>query len=156
MTAIGGADYRDGAGERLNESLHLLRRGLFSGSIYLAGRAVEGTLRAMLWEFDSDYASGRKTLETGHDLRQLLKMVRNLGAFRGHASHDAISADVQRVGRLWWNNMRFLPASNVRKIWYDLGEFGGRRTMKRAVEEYFDACSAIFKRCEAIWQSRGQ
>jgi hypothetical protein len=77
-------------------------------------------LRALLWKFDPDYASGRKILEAGHDLRQMLKLVRNLGAFQADASHDAISTAVQKVGRLWWNNLRFLPTRKVRRIWYDL------------------------------------
>lgn len=52
MAAVGGADYRGGALNRLEEAGVLLRQDLFGGSIYLAGRAVEGMLRAIIWFSD--------------------------------------------------------------------------------------------------------
>jgi hypothetical protein len=154
MVSIGEVDYRDGAKERLRESFALLRCEHFAGSIYLAGRAVEGMLRAIIWKSDSEYAAGKKSLETGHNLRDMLRLVRNLGVLRDHALRDSLTPDVQKVARLWWNNMRFLSTAKVNRLWYDLGEIGGRRTMKQAAEEYYDSCSAIIKRCEALWQGR--
>jgi HEPN domain-containing protein len=65
--ATGGFDYRNGALDRLEEASILLRNGRFEGSVYLAGRAVEGMLRAVIWEHDREYALGKKTLDTGHD-----------------------------------------------------------------------------------------
>ena len=49
---LGGADYRDGALERLQESEMLLVAQSFAGSVYLAGRSVEGMLRALIWRRD--------------------------------------------------------------------------------------------------------
>src|SRR5687767_14730215 len=98
MATIGDDDYRDGARERLDEAFLLLRQDRFGGSIYLAGRAVEGMLRAVIWKSDPDYAAGKKSLETGHDLREMLRLVRNLGVLRDTELRHAIAADVQKVG----------------------------------------------------------
>jgi hypothetical protein len=154
MATIGETDYRNGARERLNESFILLRKELWGGSVYLAGRAVEGMLRAVIWKGDREYIAGKKSLETGHNLRDMLKLVRNLGVLKDDDLHGSITSDVQKVGRLWWNNMRFLPTTKIQTLWYDLGEIGKRRTMKQATEEYYDACSAVIKRCEALWHSK--
>ena len=154
MAGIGESDYRAGARERLADAYLLLRQDRLGGSVYLAGRAVEGMLRAVIWKSDPDYATGRKTLDTGHTLRDVLRVIRNLGAFRDTGLWESLAADVQKVGRLWWNNTRFLATAKIQTAWYRLNEVGGRRTMKQAATEYYDACSAILKRCETLWQSR--
>lgn len=153
MAATGGDDYRRGAFDRLNEAFVLLGRERFGGSIYLAGRAVEGMLRAVIWVSDYEYAVGKKSLDTGHDMRHVLKLVRNLGVLRDHEVRDSMAANVQKIARLWWNNMRFLPGTKIEDIWYNLGEIDkGRRTMKLAARDFYNACSAVVKRCEAVWQ----
>jgi hypothetical protein len=108
-------------------------------------------LRAVIWKSDPEYATGKKTLDVGHNLRDMLKLVRSLRVLRDGEMRDAIAGDVQKIARLWWNNMRFLSTMKIRTAWYELGEIGGKRTMKRAAEEYFDACSSVIKRCEALW-----
>jgi hypothetical protein len=153
MAKIGEKDYRTGARERLEEAYILLRQHRFAGSIYIAGRAVEGILRGVIWKADPEYATGKKSLETGHGLRNLLDVVGQLGVLSENPLRDDIGADVQHVARLWWNDMRFLPESRIKTDWYRLGEIDGRRSLKLAASEYYDACSAIIKRCEAIWQS---
>jgi HEPN domain-containing protein len=153
MAAIGGADYRRGALDRLEEASILLRHDRFGGTVYLAGRAVEGMLRAVIWISDHEYALGKKSLDTGHDMRQILKLVRSLGVLRDHEIRDSIAADVQKIARLWWNNMRFLPGVKIEAIWYNLGEIDkNKRTMKLASRDFYNACFAVIKRCEAIWQ----
>jgi len=153
MAIIGESDYRGAARERLAEAFVLLRAERLSGSIYLAGRAVEAMLRAVIWKSDPDYATGRKSLETGHDLRGMLKLLRNLGVLRSNVARDELLDDVQSVARLWSNNMRFLPTAAVNRIWYNLREIDGKRSLKRAASEYYDSCSAVLKRCEALWQT---
>ncbi len=152
MAAIGEADYRNGARERLDEAFVLLRQEHFAGSVYLAGRAVEGMLRALIWKNDRDYATGRKSLDTGHDLRLLLTRVQDLGVLGESRPLESLAASVQKVARLWSNNMRFLSTSRVQSEWFAMGEVGRKRTMKSAAQEYYESCSAIFKRCEALWQ----
>ena len=60
MSTVGDIDYRNGSKERLSESFILLRKGLFAGSVYLAGRAVEGMLRAVVWKSDPEYSHGER------------------------------------------------------------------------------------------------
>ena len=119
--AIGENDYRNGARERLEEAFTLLREEMFGGCVYLAGRAVEGMLRAMIWKGDPEFARG-KSLETGHDLRVLLTLAQDLGVMRAHDKREEIASDVQKVGRLWSNNMRFWPLIRVQRDWRDKGE----------------------------------
>ena len=153
MAKMGESDYRIGARERLEDAYMLLRQERFGGSIYVAGRAVEGILRAVIWKTDPEYSTGKKSLETGHGLRNLLDVINRLGALREDPLRDDIRAQVQHIGRLWWNDMRFLPQNRIKTRWYELNEIGGKRTLKLAANEYFDACRSIIKRCEAIWQS---
>lgn len=47
-TTLGEMDYRHGAVERLREARMLLEDQALAGSVYLAGRAVEGMLRAQV------------------------------------------------------------------------------------------------------------
>lgn len=151
LTRMGEVDYRIGARERLEEAFVLLRQERFGGCVYLAGRAVEGMLRAVIWKSDPAYSTGQTTLDTGHDLREMLRLVRNLGVLRDHELRDAIVGDIQKIGRLWWNNMRFLPTVRISALWYDLGEVNRKRSMKRASQDYYDACSTVIRRCEALW-----
>jgi hypothetical protein len=149
---MGEADYRKGALDRIGEAYVLLRADAFGGSAYLAGRGAEGALRAVLWKSDADIQQGKKSLDTGHDLRRLLTNVRNLGLLRAGGPKDPLIAAVQRVARLWYNNMRFASSRAIETKWFQLGEVSGKRTMKQAATEFFDACSAIVKRCEALCQ----
>src|SRR5688572_4349187 len=103
---LGGSDYRRGALERLQDAQTLLFQDRFGGTIYLAGRAVEGMLRAVIWYSDVEIQQGKKSLETGHDLRDLLMLIRRLGLLRTDGGDDEFEARVQRVGRMWFNNMR--------------------------------------------------
>ena len=147
---FGGADYRQGAFERLGEAYTLLRNEQFAGSVYLAGRGVEGMLRAVVWKNDPDIQQGKKSLETGHDLRQLLTMVSNMGLLQAGGRDDAFTDNVQKVGRLWFNNLRFASNRFIEAWWRHLGETDHRRTLKKATNEYYEACFAIIKRCEVL------
>lgn len=135
-TSIGESDYRRGAFERLRESGILLRQELFAGSVYLAGRAVEAMLRGLILKNDADIRSGRVSLETGHDLRRLLARVASLGVLAEDEHRIELAANVQTVGRLWINNMRFFPTARLQSYWRHLGELGGKRTLKTAAHEY--------------------
>ena len=136
MSRIGEADYRAGALERLEEAYILLEREHFGGCVYLGGRAVEGMLRGVIWKSDPDYATGRKNLETGHDLRELLKLIGRLGSLRDLPLREKLASDVERIGRLWWNDMRFLSKNRIKTKWFELKEIGGNRTLKMAARDY--------------------
>jgi hypothetical protein len=147
---FGEADYRAGARDRLGEAFVLLQAGQLGGSVYLAGRGSEGALRAVLWKNDLDIQQGKKSLDTGHDLRALLESVRNLGLLRAGGRDDSFTTAVQHVARLWYNNMRFAAANGVEKKWSLLGEVSRNRSFKLAAGEFYDACSIMVKRCEAL------
>lgn len=149
---MGETDYRKGARDRLGEAFHLLQAERFGGSIYLAGRGAEGALRAVLWKAEPEIQQGKKSLDTGHDVRRMLTSVRNLGLLRSGGRHDPLIAAVQRVARLWYNNMRFASSKAVETRWHELGEITGKRTFKVAATEFYDSCSVVIKRCEALCQ----
>lgn len=150
--SLGAESYRHGALERLAEAFLLLRAEKLAGGVYLAGRAVEGMLRAIIWRAEPEVQQGKKSLETGHDLRLLLTKVRNLGLLRHGDRNDELDEQVQHVGRLWFNNLRFAPAKFLEKYWANVGEIGRKRSLKRASNDFYDACSAIIRRCDALYQ----
>lgn len=149
---FGEAEYRSGALQRIEESFLVLGQGYFAGSVYLAGRAVEGMLRAVIWLKDSEIRAGRKMLETGHDLRDLLAMVLRLGLTRPGEFDDEFYRQIQFVGRLWFNNMRFASDRLVESRWRAAGEVDSRHTMKQTANIFFETCSSVVKRCETICQ----
>jgi hypothetical protein len=149
---LGGDDYRRGAIERLNDARILMRAEQFAGSVSDAGRAVEGMLRAVIWKRDRDVQTGRKSLETGHDLRELLVHVNNLGMLSTSESDDDLKEQVQHIARLWFNNLRYAPSRFLETRWYNLGEVGRNRTLKQASESFYFACERVIKRCEVLCQ----
>lgn len=147
---IGEADYRAGAIERLREAGILLEQQFLGGAIYLAGRSVECSLRALIWKHDADIRTGRKSLDTGHDLREMLELVADLGVLRDAEHRDLFAAEVQRIARLWHNNMRYFPTSKIKKHWWRRREIGGKRSLKAAAVTYYESCSSVVKRCERL------
>ncbi len=152
-TSIGQSEYRLAGLERLAESGVLLRQEFFAGGVYLAGRAVESMLRALIWAGDAEIRAGRQALATGHDLRELLTLAANLGVLQRDEAREELGASVNYVARLWFNNMRFLPTDRLKTAWWRLGEIHGRQTVKQAAWRYYDVCSTIVKRCEVLCQS---
>ena len=155
MARIGETDYRQGALERWREAYALLRRDMFGGSIYLAGRAVEGMFRAVLWKSDRGYATGKKSLGTGHDLKTLFIAIKPLALLEvcdRPGKPGSLTESVNNVSRLWCNDMRFWPTAKVARAWRELGELAGRRTLKSAAQDYYNTCSAIIKRGDTLWQ----
>jgi hypothetical protein len=146
----GEADYRKAGIERLTESLILYEGEKFAGCVYLGGRAVESMLRAVIWKHDSEIKSGKTALETGHDLRRLLTRVCALGVLKRPDHREELATNIQRVARVWFNNMRFMPTSRMEKAWWKLGEVGKRRSLKYAVRNFYENCSVIVKRCETL------
>lgn len=82
----------------------------------------------------------------------MLTNVRNLGLLRAGGPDDPVIVSVQHAARLWYNNMRFASSRAIETRWHQLGEVSGRRTFKQATYDFYDACSAVVKRCEAICQ----
>jgi len=152
MPQIGEQDYRNGAKERLAEAGRLFQGDQFSGCVYLAGRAVEGMLRGLIWKLDPEYRVGKKSLETGHDLKDLLKLVEGFGLLSDQNNRDdEMRRHVQNVARRWHNNMRFVPERWIASYWRTIAVITSRNTMRHAAREFYRACSMIIKRCEVLY-----
>lgn len=107
-------------------------------------------LRAVVWRHDVDVRVGRKALDTGHDLRQLLERVAALGLLKQGERDADFRASVQRVARLWFNNMRFASSRKLAADWRRSGDVHARRTVKKAAADFYDDCGEISRRCEAL------
>ncbi len=115
-----------------------IKAGQLSGSASSPGRAVEGMLRAVIWKRDPEMVQGRKSLGTGHDLRELLTHVRNLGLLSGpDVKLDELESVTLHIARLWFNNMRYASSRFVETRWYNIGEVHKNRTFKQAAESCF-------------------
>jgi hypothetical protein len=77
--------------------------------------------------------------------------VADLGLLRADGDRDQELRDsVQAIARRWFNNMRFASARFVHTLWWALGIVSDRWTFKQAAHEFYDACSAVIKRCEDL------
>ena len=130
---MGEADYRKGARDRIGEAYLLLRRRKVWRKRVSYRSGAEAALRAVLWMADLEIQHGKKSLNTGHDLRHLLTNVRNLGLFRARRPDDPLIPNVQHVARLWYNNMRFASARAIETRWYELGEVTGQLDVQAGV-----------------------
>jgi HEPN domain-containing protein len=149
--SLDGEAYRKGALERLDDAGHLLRQERLGDAIYLAGRAVEGMLRAVIWYHDKDVREGRKSLETGHQLPQLLESVADLGLLRADLDRDQELRDsVQAIGRRWFNNLRFASTRFVHTLWWAQRIVTEQWTLKQAAHEFYNASSKVIRRCEEL------
>jgi HEPN domain-containing protein len=151
-TTLDGDDYRKGALERLADAWVLYRAGQFAGCVSDAGRAVEGMLRAVIWKRDADVAAGKKSLDTGHDLRELLTRVADLGLLAEDPARDELRNTIQHVAQLWFNNVRFASTKFVETLWLGRGEVNPKRTIKQAAEQFWYDCQEVVKRCEVLCQ----
>ena len=118
----------------------------------MAGRAVEGMLRAVIWRREPEIRQGKKSLETGHNLRDLLAQVERLGLLTEGKTDDVFKDRVAHVSRLWFNNMRFVSNKFVESRWVGLKVVRKGKSFKQAANAYYDDCAEILKRCERLWQ----
>ncbi|HET6250093.1 MAG TPA: hypothetical protein VFE47_20550 [Tepidisphaeraceae bacterium] len=107
-------------------------------------------LRALIWKLDAGIRQQKKTLETGHDLRELFQYASPLFPSEFQHEKKLLDVQIQHVGRLWYNNMRFASSRYVETRWFALGEVNRKRTMKQATALFFDVCGDIVSRCEVI------
>ncbi len=106
--SLGVEDYRQGALLRLKEAQCLYTEGFWAGCIYLAGRAAESILRALL-------RVKTKEQESGHDLKDFLKRIRMLIDF--HKSDEAeLDNAINELAVVWRNDLRFTADARLRRI----------------------------------------
>ncbi len=147
---LGAQDYRYGALSRLEDARILRGQECWAGSIYLAGRAVEGLLRSLLWA---------KTREQGigHDLKQLLKKARSLGVVNAE-DDERIQDSLNEIAVIWHNDMRFTGEGwlqNRLKTLGRLSKIGDMRVkgdpFKANTKSVLEACETIMSRGDLIW-----
>ena len=140
-------DYRRGALERLDDARALGLANQWTGTIYLAGRAVEGMLRAIMRLKTS-------VNDSRHDLRALLASVKKLGLIVDQAD-DRLYVSINQLAVIWQNDLRFASRERFMKF---IKSAKLDRDLKRNVNavEYWgkqilNLCDEIIKRGEIIW-----
>lgn len=144
---FGTDTYREGAEARIEDARVLLRNEKFSGSFYIAGLAVEGMLRSLVWLED-------KRFDQRHDLRKLADRVAELGLLRkGDADHGFVT-DAQAISRLWSNDLRFAGDLQVGRWLRSINVMSKDVDMKKAANDHFSRCHRFFKRCSQVWEKQ--
>lgn len=141
---FGTVTYRAGALERIKDAHVLTNQRRLALSVYSAGCAVEGMLRAMI-------AIRSREFDERHDLRKLATRVRDLGLLGDEREHDFVG-DVQGVARLWSNRLRFADEGTLKRFFSGVGEVKRGSTLKGAVEDYWERCSHVVRRCNVQWK----
>jgi HEPN domain-containing protein len=138
-------EYRDAARERLGDCRVLAEHARWSGTIYLAGRATEAMLKALL-------RTQSREDETGHDLRILLKSVDQTGLLEGN-DRDKLQQSLNELSQLWANRLRFaddrLVLSEIKRKKMDRGIKGD--VLKYFASRLLEHSEAILHRGELIW-----
>ncbi|NOT02669.1 MAG: HEPN domain-containing protein [Phycisphaerales bacterium] len=145
---IGSSSYREGAQERIQDALVLLKQGRLTLSVYAAGCAVEGMLRSLI-------ASNSREFDERHDLRKFAVRVRDLGLLESELDHGFV-ADVEGVARAWHNLLRFVDEAKLERHYRRIGEFGKRDTLKFVAARHWTKCNRVVKRCGVLWQRSRQ
>jgi HEPN domain-containing protein len=143
--AIDAGEYRRGSLERLDEARTLLVKKHWTGAAYLAGRAAEGMLCALL-------RSRTKEHESGHDLRNLLRQTGHVGLLH-RRDEDRLYEDVNTIAGAWFNDLRFLDqlgylkrlkgAKMDRGVRGDAVEYWAKRLV--------ESSEAVVSRGDVIW-----
>jgi HEPN domain-containing protein len=141
----GSDTYRRGALERLEDARVLNECKRYALSMYAAGVAVEGMLRAL-------HGLRDKVFDERHDLRRIAVKIENLGLLRpGEPDQDFVSS-VQGVARHWSNDLRFADQDQLERFLRGVDEIR-RHTegeLRRVCNEQFDRCSVVLRRCETL------
>lgn len=92
-------EYFAAAKARLGDAQVLTDARQWSGAAYMAGRAAEAMLRALL-------RLKTASNEAGHDLRDLLKQIDRVGMLTPR-NDDRLTEHLEDLGKLWHNNLRY-------------------------------------------------
>jgi hypothetical protein len=147
---LGSEDYRYGALARIEDARALRDEKRWAGAIYLAGRAVEGLLRSLLWRETREQ-------EIGHDLRQLLTKARSLGVVTSE-DETRILDSINEIAVIWHNDLRFVGGNWLLRRLKDLGrlsKIGDMRVkgdpLKANAYSVLQACERVMARGDLVW-----
>ncbi|HEX5103097.1 MAG TPA: HEPN domain-containing protein [Pirellulaceae bacterium] len=152
--------YYRAALERIEDARLLYSQERFAFSMYVSGLAVEGLLRAFYWRKNPVF-------DARHDLAQLFKESGIAGAEeqrltrRGLDSIEITKALTElfaardTVARLWSNDYRFAPESQVRARLRALGERQNKRgnQVKPSALALYNSAKLLIDRSTVIWTS---
>lgn len=158
---FGPKEYYHAGIERMADAHRIFRDGRsFALSMYCAGLAVECVLRAFRWSDDPSF-------EARHDLAALLKASRLLiideeYLRRKKKSEEEIQAATRRlraemneVGILWHNNLRFASEASLRAFLRRIGRT--RRVkgdpLKKNAGDLVAAAQFVVNRAIVLWKS---
>lgn len=147
---LGSADYRYGALDRLEDARILYEGDRWVGAIYVAGRAVEGLLRSLLWR-------ATRKQEIGHDLRQLLIKARSLNVVTSD-DQTRILDSLNEIAVIWHNDLRFVGDGCLLRRLKNLGrlsKIGDMRVkgdpLKANAYSVLQACERVMTRGDLVW-----
>jgi len=141
---FGTETYRAGALERLDDARLLLERGRFTASVYMAGLAVEGMLRSLIWLRSREF-------DERHYLKSMAIRISELGLLRSHSRDSDFVSKVNAVTGRWSNDLRFADEDQFLRN-TKLGQSRGQ--IRKACTEQFESCSEIVDRCEILLKRR--
>ena len=144
---FGTDTYCHGALERIGEARLLKDEHQYTGSIYLAGLAVEGMLRSLHWLKD-------RAFDPRHDLKRIAVRIQDLGLLRSGARDDDFVATVQEVAQNWSNDLRFADNAKTQRWLFKKRAIrkDQERFLKKACEDHLERCFEVVERCRILWQ----
>ncbi len=142
---FGAFTYRAGALERLEDARRLKDGDRLALSMYVAGLAVEGMLRALHWLRSREF-------DERHDLRRIAVRIESLGLLRRGGRDADFVSKVEGVSRRWSNALRFADYAQLERFLWSVSELRRRDQgeVRRVCGEHFDQCSEIVRRCEVL------
>jgi len=147
---LGATDYVSGAQTRIDDADVLYDGRRWVATVYLAGRAVEAMLRALLW-------TKSREQEIGHDLRGLLRRIGSLGLLTSTDEQHMLDA-VQVLAPVWHNNLRFAGRDTFLQMLRTVGRhvrIGGQRVTgdpdKANAYAVLQAAHELMARGELVW-----
>lgn len=142
---FGASTYRAGALERIEDARRLKDGDRLALSMYVAGLAVEGMLRAVHWLRSREF-------DDRHDLKRIAVRIESLGLLRrGERDRDFVSK-VEGVARRWSNALRFADYAQLERFLWSVSELRRRNEgeVRRVCGEHSDQCSEVVRRCEVL------
>jgi len=144
---FGPETYRAGAHVRMKDAEALWDCKRYVGCMYLAGRAVECVFRALITLRE------RTRLDTGHDLRALMKYAGRLGLLESR-DRDILNESIDKVSAIWRNNLRFAGSEQVRGMLKAIKKDRGVRGdfLAHNCRVLLDASAKIVERGDIAWK----
>lgn len=149
--AIRSNDYRRAALARLSDARCLYQGDHWSGAVYLAGRAVEAILRALILK-KSD------RIDSGHDLKHHLKSARRLGMLTDDEARGGgrINDHMNELAIIWQNNRRYADDDKLLSVIKHGGLYRQSKgdPLKACAFQVLESSEALVSRGDKAWSKK--